>query len=436
MCDVSKNSNKYTGSYGKITFNDTTAIKTMDKFNSTKTIYKKQNVQETIFLTTVRHDNIIQLKDVTIDATTLVMELERQTMTLSAFITTKSHNERMAKLKFIMFEIVTALHFLHKNKFIHGDIKPGNIVLNNDATVVKLIDFGGICSFRLNPTHRPICTPSFCAPEGWPGLNFNSVNCNFDVWSLGNLVYYYITKEYLFDFENDKSSLFEQNFKTIMPNKKSHPITKIKNIINNNLYELMENMLVYDPNNRISIENVFNNKYFDDLRKDEPEYVYYSSDFEITFLKTYDDANYKKREELIDYVRDILTKIDCLEYLVLAVWIMDKYVTLKKSKIGNGFKVLGISTIVLVSIMLSKKIYTLKAFTELEKKITTSQITKKFDDILSVLNFNVYTNTFDNILNENKQKIDYDIITEMVKNKKLIGMDQKILHKIYLKLLK
>ena len=38
-------------------------------------------------------------------------------------------------------KIVNAIHFLHKNNYIHKDIKPENILLF-DNNIVKLCDFG------------------------------------------------------------------------------------------------------------------------------------------------------------------------------------------------------------------------------------------------------------------------------------------------------
>ena len=39
-----------------------------------------------------------------------------------------------------MFSLLTGLKFIHEQKVIHGDMKPSNIVINEDFTV-KLNDF-------------------------------------------------------------------------------------------------------------------------------------------------------------------------------------------------------------------------------------------------------------------------------------------------------
>lgn len=41
----------------------------------------------------------------------------------------------------IMFNLLVGLKFMHKNKIIHRDIKPGNILINADCSI-KICDFG------------------------------------------------------------------------------------------------------------------------------------------------------------------------------------------------------------------------------------------------------------------------------------------------------
>ena len=49
-----------------------------------------------------------------------------------------------AEAKTVMLQVLDAIAYCHKNKIVHRDIKPHNILLceENDLTKIKLIDFG------------------------------------------------------------------------------------------------------------------------------------------------------------------------------------------------------------------------------------------------------------------------------------------------------
>jgi serine/threonine protein kinase len=85
----------------------------------------------------------------------------------------KSHLEtypkrrlKFAKIKRIIAQIIVGLKHVHKNGFIHRDIKDGNILMFRDGTI-KLCDFGA--SFNESEKQKEpgsFCgTPKFMAPE-------------------------------------------------------------------------------------------------------------------------------------------------------------------------------------------------------------------------------------------------------------------------------
>lgn len=44
-------------------------------------------------------------------------------------------------VKYLMYQIVLGLHYLHTCKLIHRDLKPSNILINSDCSI-KICDFG------------------------------------------------------------------------------------------------------------------------------------------------------------------------------------------------------------------------------------------------------------------------------------------------------
>lgn len=87
----------------------------------------------------------------------------------------------------ICFAVVSALEYLHtKLRVIHRDVKPSNILVNNDG-VVKLCDFGisGQLVDSLAKTINAGCKP-YMAPERInPARGDSGYDIRSDVWSLG-----------------------------------------------------------------------------------------------------------------------------------------------------------------------------------------------------------------------------------------------------------
>ena len=48
----------------------------------------------------------------------------------------------MDKIKSIATSLLKGLAYLHENGVIHRDLKPENILVNDDLSVVKILDFG------------------------------------------------------------------------------------------------------------------------------------------------------------------------------------------------------------------------------------------------------------------------------------------------------
>ena len=89
------------------------------------------------------------------------------------------------KLKYeIIPSINEGLHVLHENSIIHKDVKPSNIMLNNDGRTASIIDFG-ISSIRENGSTVVVTktglTPEYSAPETFRNLFLSES----DYYSLG-----------------------------------------------------------------------------------------------------------------------------------------------------------------------------------------------------------------------------------------------------------
>lgn len=99
-------------------------------------------------------------------------------------------------------QVCAGLGFAHKNDIIHRDIKPQNLLLTKDFSVVKIADFGVA---RVDLSDSPVTrvgTNIYAPPEHSPLLTGETGNLNFsaltpaaDVYSLAKTAYALITSE-------------------------------------------------------------------------------------------------------------------------------------------------------------------------------------------------------------------------------------------------
>jgi serine/threonine protein kinase len=97
----------------------------------------------------------------------------------------------------LAIDLTDILGKIHANHVIHKDINPGNIVLNLETGVVKIIDFGIATQFsRTNPTfkspHGLEGTLAYLSPEQTGRMN-RSIDYRTDFYSLGVTFYELIT---------------------------------------------------------------------------------------------------------------------------------------------------------------------------------------------------------------------------------------------------
>ena len=147
--------------------------------------------------------------------------------------------------KYIFKKIINCVHQCHTNNIVHGDIKLENFLIDKDKLI--LIDFA-MSHYKYKVENKKLNlggTHSYCAPEVYLG------DCDFynDIWSLGVILYIMIEGSFPFNhnkFQSPKPSIddYKQN---------KYPVLTI---ISPELEDLIDKMLDYDPNTRITLQEI------------------------------------------------------------------------------------------------------------------------------------------------------------------------------------
>jgi serine/threonine-protein kinase len=87
--------------------------------------------------------------------------------------------------------VASGLNAMHQRGYIHCDIKPNNILINNESGSIKIIDLGQSC--KIGTTKQRIQgTPDYIAPEQ---VRRKPLNPKTDVFNLGATMYWALTGE-------------------------------------------------------------------------------------------------------------------------------------------------------------------------------------------------------------------------------------------------
>ena len=124
----------------------------------------------------------------------------------------------------LIAQVAQGLHRAHKEKLIHRDVKPDNILVTSDGQA-KLADLGLVkeveTELNLTRTGRGLGTPHFMAPEQFK--NAKNVDPRCDIYSLGATLYMMVTGEMPFRSSGPLDAYMKKIDNKLIPPRELNP---------------------------------------------------------------------------------------------------------------------------------------------------------------------------------------------------------------------
>lgn len=289
------------------------AIKFYAKEDLTKDpIFKKSVLDEIDILRDLSHNNIMKLEEVheTFNTVYLITEYIHGVDLFNEAKTEREFTHR--EISGILRALLSATVYLGNKNIIHRDLKPSNIMIvngNSDISQrVKIIDFGLAIHSTDSLSHAICGTPGYIAPETFKLTSYLQTNFTnkIDVFAIG-ITIYELVHGYL-PFQSNRSN------EVLYLNQKCK-ISYSRNKIDKypNLSNLLQSLLVADPERRISAQAALTHRFFGTNRIFRVRHELSSSQLPKLIhgaSRTFDSVENRNQSELRNPAHYGLSRID------------------------------------------------------------------------------------------------------------------------------
>ncbi|CAB3405897.1 unnamed protein product [Caenorhabditis bovis] len=246
------------------------------------TIHAKRTYRELKLLRTLQHENVLEM----IDVFTPDTEVGKLNNVYFVSVLMGSDLQNILKIQrltdeqiqLLIYQVLRGLKYIHSAGIIHRDLKPSNIAVN-ERCEVKILDFGLARAADAEMTGY-VATRWYRAPEIM--LNWMHYTQTVDVWSVGCILAELVSGRPLFpgddhidqltrimnlvgtpseDFWSKIQSEEARNYIKNRPPLPRQDLSIIFPFSSPDAIDLLERMLVLDPDKRISVDDALRHDY-------------------------------------------------------------------------------------------------------------------------------------------------------------------------------
>jgi nemo like kinase len=252
----------------------------------------KRVFREIRMLASFKHDNVLGLLDILqptnphffqeIYVLTELMQSDLHKIIVSPQPLTSDH------IKVFVYQILRGLKYLHSANILHRDIKPGNLLVNSNC-ILKICDFGLARIWDPNESHNmthEVVTQYYRAPELLMGTR--RYTGSVDLWSIGCIFAELLGRRILFQAQGpiEQLNLIIDLLGTPSPEEMKgacegarnhvlrspyrqpalHKLYSLSHQANHEAVELLVDMLKFDPEKRLTVEEALKHPYLEEGR--------------------------------------------------------------------------------------------------------------------------------------------------------------------------
>ena len=299
------------------------AIKILEKTRISKIEDKERINREISIMKRLYHINIAKLYQVVENKLTIYLIQEHAPgKEFMDYLTKKGKLKEVEACKFY-HQIISGLEYIHECGIAHRDFKPENILLTNDNTILKIIDFGLGNVYKNNQLLKTACgSPCYAPPEMIKEQSYNPALS--DIWSSGIILYLMLCGKLPF-YHEENEIMYEQ----ILSGKFELP-----NYLSDNAKDILKKIIEIDPKKRMNFEEIKAHPWFNIIEKDYMIHKGVNINEDIIpideeIITNMEKIGFNKMEIRYSLIKNFHNKVTTVYDLLL------------KQKISNGKKSIG-----------------------------------------------------------------------------------------------